>query len=319
MKKIIVEKNDENQRADRFLNKLLPNANKNFIMKMIRKKNIINNGKKLDPSDILRLGDEISIFFSDETFEKFSHKKNSYAHVNLDIVYEDENILIVDKPSGLLSHSAENLREKNLIDGVINYLIEKGEYNPREENTFVPALCNRLDRNTSGLVVVGKNANALKTINQKIKTRDFKKIYNAIVLGHFKFEGRMSNKMVKNENKNRSIITKNHDGILMESDFKPIISGEKYSIVEIDLITGRTHQIRVQLSNMKHPILGDPKYGSYAANRKLESLNMKNHQLLSSVEIVFPKMEGELEYLSHKNFISKYKEAIREVYKKLND
>lgn len=319
MKKIIVEKNDANQRADRFLTKLLPKANKNFIMKMIRKKNIIRNGCRMDASDILLLGDEIKLFFSDETFEKFSKKENKYAHINLDIVYEDKNILVLDKPSGLLSHSAKDLREKNLIDGVINYLIENNEYNPRVENSFVPALCNRLDRNTSGLVVVGKNSYALKAISDKIKSRDFKKIYNAIVIGKFTYEGRVENKMIKNERKNLSVITKKDDGIYMESFFKPIISGERYSIVEVDLITGRTHQIRLQLSNLKHPILGDPKYGSFSANRKLEDLNLKNHQLLSSVEIVFPKMDGELEYLSHKNFISKYKSKMMEVYKKLNE
>lgn len=318
MKKIIVKENDAKQRADRFLNKLLPNANKNFIMKMMRKKNIVNNGKKMSASDILETGDEITLFFSDETYEKFSKKKNNYSQVKLDIVYEDENILVLDKPRGLLSHSAENLREKNLIDGAISYLIEKGEYNPRLENTFVPALCNRLDRNTSGLVIVGKNSHALKTINEKIRSRDFKKIYNAIVVGSFDYEGKMTNQMVKDENKNRSKIVKD-DGIVMESDFKPIITGERYSLVEIDLITGRTHQIRLQLSNMKHPILGDPKYGIYSANRKLEALNMKNHQLLSSVEIIFPEMEGDLEYLSHKHFISKYKKEIREVHKKIND
>lgn len=319
MKKIIVGENDKDQRADRFLSKLLPNANKNFIMKMMRKKNIVNNNKKMNASDILKKGDEITIYFSDETFEKFSKKDNTYAHINLDIVYEDENILVVDKANGLLSHSASNNREKNLIDGVVAYLIESGQYNPRNENSFVPALCNRLDRNTAGLVIVGKNALALKTINEKIRQRDFKKIYNAIVLGKFTYNGLLEDRMVKDDKKNRTNIVKSKDGILMQSEVKPIITGERYSLVEIDLITGRTHQIRAQLANLKHPIIGDPKYGSYSANRKLESLDMKNHQLLASVEMILPKMDGDLEYLSNKKFTSKYKSKLMEVYKKLDE
>lgn len=319
MKKIIVGENDKGQRADRFLSKLLPNANKNFIMKMIRKKNIVNNSKRMNASDILNKGDEITIYFSDETFEKFSKKDNTYAHINLDIVYEDENILVVDKASGLLSHSASNNREKNLIDGVIAYLIESGQYSPRNENSFIPALCNRLDRNTAGLVIVGKNAVALKTINEKIRERDFKKIYNAIVLGNFTFNGLIEDRMVKDDKKNRTNIVKSKDGTLMQSDVKPIIAGEKYSLVEIDLITGRTHQIRAQLAHLNHPILGDPKYGSYSANRKLDILDMKNHQLLASVEMILPQMEGDLEYLSNKKFTSKYKSKLMEVYKKLDE
>ncbi|WP_296254784.1 RluA family pseudouridine synthase [uncultured Ezakiella sp.] len=319
MKKIIVGENDKGQRADRFLSKLLPNANKNFIMKMIRKKNIVNNSKRMNASDILNKGDEITIYFSDETFEKFSKRDNTYAHINLDIVYEDENILVVDKASGLLSHSASNNREKNLIDGVIAYLIESGQYSPRNENSFIPALCNRLDRNTAGLVIVGKNAVALKTINEKIRERDFKKIYNAIVLGNFTFNGLIEDRMVKDDKKNRTNIVKSKDGTLMQSDVKPIIAGEKYSLVEIDLITGRTHQIRAQLAHLNHPILGDPKYGSYSANRKLDSLDMKNHQLLASVEMILPELDGELKYLSNKKFTSKYKAKLMEVFKELNE
>lgn len=319
MKKTIVGENDKGQRADRFLSKLLPNANKNFIMKMIRKKNIVNNSKRMNASDILNKGDEITIYFSDETFEKFSKRDNTYAHINLDIVYEDENILVVDKASGLLSHSASNNREKNLIDGVIAYLIESGQYSPRNENSFIPALCNRLDRNTAGLVIVGKNAVALKTINEKIRERDFKKIYNAIVLGNFTFNGLIEDRMVKDDKKNRTNIVKSKDGILMQSDVKPIIAGEKYSLVEIDLITGRTHQIRAQLAHLNHPILGDPKYGSYSANRKLDSLDMKNHQLLASVEMILPELDGELKYLSNKKFTSKYKAKLMGVFKELNE
>ena len=319
MKKIIIGENDKDQRADRFLSKLLPNANKNFIMKMIRKKNIVNNNSKMNASDILKLGDEITLFFSDQTYEKFSKKSNSYAHIKLDIVYEDQNIIVIDKPSGLLSHSADNMRDKNLIDGVIAYLIEKGEYNPREENSFVPALCNRLDRNTAGLVIVGKNSLSLKTLNSKIKERDFKKIYNSIVLGEFTLNGLVEDRMIKDDKKNRSNITKSDSGIIMQSYFKTLIAGEKYSLVEIDLITGRTHQIRTQLSNLKHPILGDPKYGNYGANKKLDTLGMKNHQLLASVEMILPKMDGELEYLSDKRFVSRYKNELSEVYKKLNE
>ncbi len=315
MKSVIISNNDANQRVDRFLMKLLPNANKNFIMKMIRKKNIVLNNKKIEASTMLVVGDEIKIFFSDETYDKFSANKSDYAHIKLDIVYEDENILVLDKPSGLLSHVSKNLKEKNLIDGAIHYLIEKGEYNPRIENSFVPALCNRLDRNTAGLVIVGKNAEALREMNKLIKSREVKKFYRAIVVGKAELDCELRDNMKRDEEKNRSMISKS--GVEMISHVKTITADEKFSLVEIELITGRTHQIRLQLANISHPILGDPKYGNYNTNEVLKDINLNSKQLLASVRLEFPELSGVLRELSNKKLVSRYLSKLNTIMEKL--
>ncbi|MDO5717219.1 MAG: RluA family pseudouridine synthase [Tissierellia bacterium] len=301
MKKIIIEENDRNQRADRFLVKHLPNAKKNFLMKMLRKKNIMRNGKRLHPEDILEMGDVIEFFFSDETYEKFKGKDKVYSHVSLDIIYEDDHVLVLDKPAGLLSHSASKLREKNLVDGAIKYLIEKGEYNPRAENSFTPAICNRLDRNTSGIVMVGKTNLALKLINEALRGREVSKYYYAIVVGEFCNDGLYETSMTRLESKNISLLSR--DGKHMVTEIHTISKNKNLSLLRVKLVTGRTHQIRVQLQALGHSILGDPKYGNSNLNQKYG----QKHQLLSAVEMILPNFIGDLNYLSGKKFVSKYK------------
>ncbi|MCI6610360.1 MAG: RluA family pseudouridine synthase [Ezakiella sp.] len=316
---IEVKQNDANQRIDRFLLKLMPNANKNFMMRMLREKKIKLNKEKADPSKFIQEGDSIQIYFSDETFDKFSYKEEkSKNNIKLDIVYEDENIAILDKPSGVLCHFANNLKEPNLVDSFISYLTDKREYNPRDEHSFVPSLCNRLDRNTSGLVIAAKNAESLRKINELIKEHKIKKYYFAIVKGELIYDGYMENSYSKNENKNMMNLEKNlNSGKMMKSKISTIKSGKDFSLIKVELITGKTHQIRLQLKTLGAPIIGDNKYGDIDFNNKLNVKNT-NHQKLVSGEIVFPKIEGNLSYLSNKKFVSKYKSELFNLYKFIN-
>lgn len=315
---IKIKENDANQRVDRFLQKLMPNAGKNFLMRMLREKKIKVNKKKCEPSYLLSEGDDVTIYFSDETFKKFSKgRREVFNKTKIEIVYEDENVLIVDKPAGLLCHVSNNLKEPNVVDGVINYLRENGEYNPRDEHSFVPAISNRLDRNTAGLVIAAKNANALRCVNELIKNREIKKLYHAIVRGKMDFNGTMKNSFEKNENKNMVKLSKEGDKS-MESVITTIESADDFSLVKIELITGRTHQIRLQLKLLKHPIIGDNKYGDIAFNNSL-NIKDKNHQRLVAGELVFPELSGDLESLSKKSFKSKYLDELFNDYRSLTD
>lgn len=315
---IKINENDKNQRIDRFLMKLMPNANKNFLMRMLREKKIKLNYKKVTPSYNIELDDEIQIYFSDETFNKFSKgKRDVFNKTKIDIIYEDKDVLIVDKPSGLLCHVAKNLKEKNLVDGVINYLYSKGEYNPRKENTFVPSICNRLDRNTSGLVIAAKNANALREINDLIKKREIKKFYLAIVRGRLNYNGILKNSYKKNESKNKMVVVDDDlDDKEMISNIKTVECDDNFSLINIELITGRTHQIRLQLNSLNHPIIGDNKYGEKEFNENV-GLKHSNRQQLVACELVFPTFEGSLNNLSNKVFVSKYKNDLLELYNHL--
>ena len=315
---IKIKENDANQRVDRFLQKLMPNAGKNFLMRMLREKKIKVNKKKCEPSYLLLEGDDVTIYFSDETFEKFSKgRREVFNKTKIEIVYEDENVIIIDKPAGLLCHVSNNLKEPNVVDGVINYLREKGEYNPRDEHSFVPAISNRLDRNTAGLVIAAKNANTLRTMNELIKNREIQKLYHAIVRGKMDFNGILKNSFEKNEKKNMVKVTKDGEKS-MESVITTIKSASDFSLVKIELITGRTHQIRLQLKLLKHPIIGDNKYGDIGFNNSL-NIKDKNHQRLVAGELVFPKLEGDLESLSDKSFKSKYLEELIDDYRSLTD
>lgn len=316
---IEVKPNDSNQRIDRFLLKLMPNANKNFMMRMLREKKIKLNNQKADPAELIQEGDNIQIYFSDETFDKFSSKKEkSKNNIKLDIVYEDVNIAILDKPTGILCHFANNLKEPNLVDSFINYLSDKSEYNPRDEHSFVPSLCNRLDRNTSGLVIAAKNAESLRKINELIKEHKIQKYYFAIVKGELVYDGYIENSYSKNEKKNMMNLEKNsNSGKIMKSKISTIKSNRDFSLIKIELITGKTHQIRLQLKTLGAPIIGDNKYGDIDFNNKLNIKN-NNHQKLVSGELVFPEIEGKLSYLSNKKFVSKYKSELFNLYKFIN-
>ena len=310
MKKIVITKNDENQRLDRFITKLFSNAPKNYLMKMFRKNYFKVNSKKVKPDYILNNNDEISIFFSDDTYEKFVKKKKNHSNKNINIIYEDEFFLIVDKDPGILSHSNSKDRSENIIDNAINYLIESGSYNPRGENTFIPALCNRLDRNTSGLVIIGKTKEALTDMNSYIKDRLVSKEYLTIVSGNFDKNGIFHSKICKDENKNIVYKSDSKDAREIITEFSVIEKNQGYSLLNIKLITGKTHQIRYHLKELGFPIIGDRKYNElYRGNYKNQILCAYKLSFDDEVIKKYPKL--------NKILYSNYMEKIINIFRRL--
>lgn len=308
MKEVIIDKNEHEQRLDRFLSKYLGNAPRGFIFKMIRKKNIEVNGKRAQPETMLYEGDRVQLFLSDETIEKFiTVKEIVKSSTNLDIVYEDENIILMNKKVGLLSHGAGGPFEENLVDSMISYLIEKNEYVPRIERTFTPAICNRLDRNTSGIVIGAKNYESLKEINLAIKNLYIRRFYKTIVKGSvnksFKAEAYLS----KDEDRNIVKISEEsgEDSKKIVTNVNVLKNNGVYSLLEIELITGRTHQIRSHLASLGYPVIGDRKYGDKAINNRFRDEYNLTNQWLHGYKIEFNGLDSSLEYLNGKFFESR--------------
>ena len=293
MKELTVGKNDAGQRLDRFVGKAVPLLPESLLQKYIRLKRIKLNGKGSKRDTRLNEGDVLSLYINDEFFEKPT-ERNSYLKVGaprLDIVYEDENILLADKKPGVLCHSAGEWDYNTLIANIQAYAYQKGEWRPREENAFAPALCNRIDRNTGGIVIAAKNAEALRIINEKIKEREIEKYYLCVVRGRPKpAEGELRGYIFKDAAKNRVYVRRKPE---------PGAQGG-LSLVECRLGTGRTHQIRAQMAAAGTPLLGDGKYGSDRENKKLG----EDGQLLYSyrLEFAFKTDAGALNYLNGRSF-----------------
>ena len=285
MRRFLINENDSGQRLDKFILKLMPALPKSMLYKGFRKNCVKLNNKHIkDGSVFLNAGDVLALYFKDEFFEKKDNFK--YIKSDIDVVYEDENIIIVNKAVGVLSHSDENGNGKTLIDMICSYLYDKKEYNPDLELTFRPSLCNRLDRNTGGLVIAAKNAVALRAMNENIKNRCVQKFYMAIVCGVPSLSGNIKTGLSR-ENK----VTKvNSDGVEASLSYKVLKSKNDRSLVEIELHTGRTHQIRAQFSHIGYPLVGDTKYGGSGD---------KYRQSLYASRLVFTAEKGNFfEYLN---------------------
>ena len=256
MREFIVSENDAGQRLDKFITKLMPKLPKSMLYKGLRKNCVRVNGKhKKDGAVFVASGDVVTLYFADEFFE--ADKSFKYVKPLFEIAYEDENILIVNKPVGVLSHADENGSGKTLVDMVKSYLYDKDEYKPENEQTFSPSLCNRLDRNTGGLVIAAKNAMALREVNKSIKERRMRKFYTAIVSGELEHSGHLESKLVRDGK-----VTKVSDnGKTASLDYSVISRKDGLSLIEIELHTGRTHQIRTQFASIGCPLAGDTKYG----------------------------------------------------------
>ena len=304
MRTITINKNDANQRLDKFLTKRFRTMPKSLMYKYIRTKYIKLNGKRCAIDDVLKEGDVLTFYIKDEFFEaKYDEFEFMKAPKKLNIVYEDENLLILDKPEGVLAHPDKTYHFDSMVARVQHYLYDKGEYNPKEENSFSPAMANRLDRNTGGLIIAAKNAQALKELNLLIKERQIKKLYLCICEGvPKKTEGILTGTLSKDEKKNKVSVSKNSDeGKEIATAYRVIDSDGKYSLIEVDLLTGRTHQIRAHMASIKTPLAGDTKYGGHP-------LRVKGHtgQALYSYKLRFSEIvDSPLSYLSGKEFTAK--------------
>ncbi len=284
MKIITINQNDAGQRVDKFLTKFLPNMPKSMLYKLLRKKRVKLGKKALGAQDILRAGDELYLYINDEFFTQ-NEVALPAATTPPNVVYEDENILICDKPAGQPSHGGDD----SLLTSVQSYLFQKGEYNPEKEQSFRPALSNRLDRNTRGLVLAAKNATCLRALNDCIKNGEVIKTYLAVANGIFKKKaGRIEGYLLSDTNQNKVLNVKKGtpDAKLAITEYEVIKEKNGLSLLRVTLLTGRKHQIRVQLSSIGHPLLGDTKYGAPKDNRF-------NYQALCACQLHFDLKEND--------------------------
>ena len=306
MREFTIGKNDAGQRLDRWLGKTLPLLPAPLAQKYIRLKRVKVNGKGSQRDVRLQIGDVLQLYINDEFFEQ-PREDNAFLAVfkpRLDLVYEDENLMLLNKRPGLLCHADEHEKVNTLITHIQAHLYQNKEWNPRDEHSFTPALCNRIDRNTGGIVMAAKNAETLRILNQKIKDREIAKYYLAIIHG----------KMTPPQGKLEGFLLKDEDKAQVKVFHKPVPGGKSaatlyktlkvsrgLSLVECELLTGRTHQIRAQFAAAGHPLLGDGKYGRERDNKQYG----RSFQALYSykLEFTFPTDAGILEYLRGKVFM----------------
>jgi len=305
MKELTVTKNDANQRLDRFVGKAVPLLPDSLLQKYIRLKRIKVNGKGAKRDDKVMAGDILQLYINDEFFE-MPTEENAYLKVSaprLTVVYEDENILLVDKKPGVLCHSAGEWTYDTLISNIQAYVCQKGEWKPREENSFAPALCNRIDRNTGGIVIAAKNAEALRIMNEKIRDREIDKYYLCAVYGKpSPSAGTLRNWIFKDAAKNQVFVKRQSCPGAKEAvtEYRTLQTKKGLSLVECRLLTGRTHQIRAQMAELGHPLLGDGKYGLEHKNREYGE---KAQALYSyRLKFTFTTDAGALNYLCGQSF-----------------
>lgn len=307
MIKLTITSNEADQRLDRFLKKYMKRASLSAIYKMIRK-DIKVNGKRAKEDTQLKEGDELALYMTEEKLAELTAPiKKKAAKRQFKIAYEDDNVLIVDKPKGLLTHGDAHEKKNTLVNQVCGYLQEKGEYDPAKEKTFVPSPVNRIDRNTTGLVIFGKTAAALRLLTALLRERDHvEKYYMTIVCGKLDKELELDGRLVKDHERNISSVVKHHGGAEEDAEgkearthVKPLITGEKFSLAEARIFTGRTHQIRVHLASAGYPLAGDVKYGTPRMTEYLRKQGV-SMQLLHAYKLVFKDMPEELSALEGK-------------------
>mgnify|MGYP002791800691 FL=1 len=305
MQEIQIAANEAGQRLDKLLAKYLSEAPKSFLYKMLRKKNIVLNGKKASGNEKLVAGDSVKLFLSDETIQKFSKEITvCKSNTKLDILYEDDDILLVNKPAGMLSQKAE-AKDISLVEHLISYLLESGQLTRENLKSFKPSICNRLDRNTSGLVVCGKSLKGLQTMGQLFKERTLKKYYRCIVAGNVTEKQYVKGYLIKDEKKNQVTVSDTYfpESQEIETEYRPIQQLKQGTLLEVHLITGKTHQIRAHLASRGHAIIGDYKYGSREINDRYKKEYQLSHQLLHAYRLEVPKTK-ELPQLSEKMFVA---------------
>lgn len=338
MIQVIIGENEAGQRFDKYLGKLLSKAPAGFYYKMLRKKNITLNDKKASGKEKLAKGDHVKLFLAEETFEKFSNAKNIFKDAgknhtalsalklpkDLHILYEDEQILLWNKPVHMLSQKAKET-DISLNEYFLAYLLNSGQIRQEELNTFKPSICNRLDRNTSGIVICGKTLAGLQKMNELIKTRELKKYYICIVKGELKEPLSLKGYLLKDEAVNKvSLSSTFMEGFgeiateIIPLEVFELLLDEKNSqlctLAKVHLITGKTHQIRAHLSSIGHPILGDYKYGNRKLNDRIKEKYKITDQLLHAYCLVFPKLEEPFLKLSERTFRTEFPERFKKLH-----
>lgn len=316
MKSIIVNQNEAGQRLDKLLGKYLNLAGKGFLYKMLRKKNITLNGKKCTGSEKLAQGDEIRLFLSDETIEKFSQVTvQQVKQVKLAIVYEDAHVLLVNKPSGMLSQKARDTDE-SLVEYVTGYLLDTGALTREDLRSFRPSVCNRLDRNTSGLVAAGKSLAGLQILSEMFRDRSLHKYYLCVVAGTVDKARTIDGYLKKDARTNQVTIHKSPaaESSRIQTEYEPLCSRDGFTLLKVTLITGRTHQIRAHLAFEGHPVAGDYKYGDPAVNEQVKRLYGVRSQMLHSWKLVFSQMPEPLGYLGGRSFQAPVPEEFRRMF-----
>ncbi len=314
MEQITVKPGDSGQRLDKYLGKYLKEAPRSFLYKMMRKKNITLNGKKAQGNEILKEKDEIKLFLAAETIEKFrGAKEREEAQGSLDIPYEDDQVLFVNKPAGMLSQKAAR-EDISLVEYIAGYLSRKeGE---ERGDTFRPGICNRLDRNTSGLVAAGKTVRGLQALSECFRERTMEKYYLALVRGRLEKPAHIRGFLKKDEKKNQVTVSAEEipGSLPIETRYEPLeISREGDTLLRVELITGRSHQIRSHLASIGHPIIGDRKYGEKKSNERYERKYGVKSQLLHAWRLKFPQEKGVLAGLSCRTVTASPPELFRTV------
>lgn len=309
MKKFIIEKNDSGQRLDKFVQKAASSLSTSLMYKYIRKKAIKVNGKRGEVSYKLCEGDIVEMYINDEFF---TPKSNSFLDIgydpDLNVIYEDENLMLVDKKAGVIVHSDDKEGRDTLINQVLLYLYKNGEYDPEKETSFTPSLCNRLDKNTGGIVIVAKNAQSQRLLYDIIKHRQIKKKYLTLVHGNMPLKKGVLKGYLRKDSSTNKVEVRNEkfeDSKEILTGYRVLTQSNNVSLVEVDLITGRTHQIRAHFSHIGHPVLGDRKYGNTRLNKNIPF----KHQTLYSYSLEFEvDDENPLSYLNGRVF------KVEEVY-----